>query len=56
MVLGVFCGSALWWLGLSLGVSAVRQRLARRTLHWIDRTAGACLLGFAAWQLVRVLG
>ncbi|BAN49148.1 LysE family translocator [Metapseudomonas resinovorans] len=54
MVLGVFCGSALWWLGLSLGVSAIRHRLDARAMAWIDRTAGACLLGFAAWQLARL--
>ncbi len=54
MVLGVFCGSALWWLALSLGVATVRHRLDARAMHWIDRTAGVVLLGFAAWQLVRV--
>ncbi|MFC5699411.1 LysE family translocator [Pseudomonas sp. GCM10022186] len=54
MVLGVFCGSALWWLALSLGVATVRHRLDARTMQWIDRTAGVVLLGFAAWQLVRV--
>lgn len=54
MVLGVFFGSALWWLALSLGVATVRHRLETHTLHWIDRTAGVALLGFAAWQLVRV--
>ncbi|WP_271407885.1 LysE family translocator [Pseudomonas sp. Q1-7] len=55
MVLGVFCGSALWWLTLSLGVATVRHRLGTRTLQWIDRSAGAVLLGFAAWQLARVI-
>ncbi|MFZ6050035.1 LysE family translocator [Pseudomonas sp. CR3202] len=54
MVLGVFCGSALWWLALSLGVATVRHRLDARAMQWIDRTAGVVLLGFAAWQLVRV--
>ncbi|WP_044874239.1 LysE family transporter [Pseudomonas sp. LFM046] len=56
MVLGVFCGSALWWLALSLGVAAVRHRLEPGTMIWIDRFAGVFLLGFAAWQLVRVAG
>ncbi|MDH4654861.1 LysE family transporter [Pseudomonas sp. BN606] len=55
MVLGVFCGSALWWLALSLGVSMIRHRLGVRAIQWIDRTAGVFLLGFAAWQLVRVI-
>ncbi|AOE85666.1 LysE family translocator [Pseudomonas sp. TCU-HL1] len=55
MVLGVFCGSALWWLTLCLAVSRVRHRLGVRAMQWIDRGAGVCLLGFAAWQLVRVI-
>ncbi|AYF86422.1 MULTISPECIES: LysE family translocator [unclassified Pseudomonas] len=55
MVLGVFCGSALWWLALSLGVSMIRHRLGVSAIQWIDRTAGVFLLGFAAWQLVRVI-
>lgn len=56
MVAGVFCGSALWWLALSLGVAAVRHRLDGRLLRRIDQVAGLFLLGFAAWQLWRVLG
>jgi threonine/homoserine/homoserine lactone efflux protein len=55
MVAGVFCGSALWWLALCLGVAAVRHRLDAHAMRWIDRTAGAFLLGFAAWQLARVV-
>lgn len=55
VVLGVFFGSALWWLTLSLGVSCVRHRLGVDAMRWIDRSAGVFLLGFAAWQLVRVI-
>ncbi|BCD88556.1 lysine transporter LysE [Pseudomonas solani] len=56
MVAGVFCGSALWWLALALGVAAVRHRLDGRLLRRIDQVAGLFLLGFAAWQLARALG
>ncbi len=55
MVAGVFCGSALWWLALALGVAAVRHRLNAGLLQRIDQAAGLFLLGFAAWQLARAL-
>ena len=51
MVLGVFLGSALWWLGLSTGVSMVRHKLSARAMQFINRLSGAILLGFAVYQL-----
>ncbi len=51
MVLGVFVGSALWWLGLSLVVAALRHRIAASTMRRINQTAGVVLLGFAVYQL-----
>ncbi|WP_434735304.1 LysE family translocator [Accumulibacter sp.] len=54
MVLGVFCGSALWWLALAAAIAGIRQRIGSRALQAINRTAGTVLLGFAVWQLVTV--
>ncbi len=51
MVLGVFLGSALWWLGLSSAVSMVRHRLSARAMQGINRFSGVVLVGFAAYQL-----
>lgn len=51
MVLGVFLGSALWWLGLSSAVSMVRHRLSDRAMQGINRFSGVVLVGFAAYQL-----
>lgn len=51
MVLGVFMGSALWWLILASGVAALRQKIDLATMRWINAIAGTVLLGFAAWQL-----
>ncbi|RYF73491.1 MAG: LysE family translocator, partial [Comamonadaceae bacterium] len=47
MVLGVFVGSALWWLGLSAAVSTLRHRIGAPAMQWINRLSGAFLLGFA---------
>lgn len=55
MVVGVFCGSAAWWLMLALGIATIRHRLDARAMRWIDRIAGGCLLAFAVWQLLRTV-
>jgi len=46
MVLGVFSGSALWWLMLSFGVGIFRERVTPLWLLWINRAAGVLILGF----------
>lgn len=53
LVLGVFCGSAGWWLCLSLGIGVVRHRMDEPVLRWISRVSGALILVFgatAAWH------
>jgi len=46
LVVGVFVGSALWWLALSTGVSLIRHRLPEPTLLWINRISGAAIIVF----------
>lgn len=46
LVLGVFCGSALWWLILSSGVSIVRSRFNPCVMQWVNRLAGSVILAF----------
>lgn len=36
LVAGVFCGSALWWLLLSGGVGALREKVDARALTWVQ--------------------
>ena len=53
LVLGVFGGSAGWWLCLSLGIGVVRHRMDEPVLRWISRVSGALILAFgvtAAWH------
>jgi threonine/homoserine/homoserine lactone efflux protein len=52
LVLGVFLGSALWWLVLSGGVSRVGGRLAPATLTWINRVSGLVIGGFGVLALL----
>ena len=55
LVLGVFCGSALWWLTLSASVSLLRSRMTPGMLHWVNRVAGAVIGGFGVVLWYRVL-
>jgi threonine/homoserine/homoserine lactone efflux protein len=56
MVLGVFAGSALWWLTLSGGVSLLRGRFDTRLLGWVNRLSGVVILLFALDILRRGIG
>jgi threonine/homoserine/homoserine lactone efflux protein len=55
LVLGVFCGSAAWWLLLSGGVALFRSRFTPTALRWVNRTAGVVILGFGIWMLAELL-
>lgn len=50
LVAGVFTGSATWWLLLSLGAGALRDRLHARTLHWMHVISGLCIMALGLWQ------
>ena len=58
LVLGVFLGSALWWLFLSGGVGLFREKLNDEHFRWINRISGtiiagfglACLMNFSRWN------
>lgn len=44
LVLGVWVGSLLWWLALSLGAGSFFRSFERRHLLWINRGSGGILL------------
>jgi len=46
MVLGVFLGSAAWWLTLSLTVGLLRERFNATWQTWVNRIAGVIIFGF----------
>jgi threonine/homoserine/homoserine lactone efflux protein len=55
LVLGVFLGSALWWLLLSSAASLLRSRLGDRALLWVNRLSGAVIAGFGLAALASLL-
>ena len=52
MVLGVFLGSALWWLILSVGVGLFRSALTPQRLRWVNRCSGVIIGTFGVAALV----
>ncbi len=46
LVLGVFIGSALWWVVLAGAVTALRGRITPRVLRWVNRASGTIILAF----------
>ncbi len=52
LVLGIFCGSLLWWIVLIAIVNRFRSRFNDRTMLWMNRLAGLAIGGFGAFTLV----
>lgn len=55
LVLGVFIGSALWWLILSGSIGVFREKFNLRGLQWINRISGAIITGFGLFALLSVM-
>lgn len=52
VVMGVFLGSALWWLLLAGGISRLRGRFTPGWLLWINRLSGCIIAIFGIFALV----
>jgi putative LysE/RhtB family amino acid efflux pump len=46
LVLGVFLGSAAWWLALAGATGLARHRLPAGAIGWINRASALILGGF----------
>ena len=55
LVLGVFLGSAAWWLLLSTAAGWLGGRLAHGGLRAVNFASGLVIAGFGAWQLAALL-
>ncbi len=53
LVLGVFLGSATWWIILSGGVSLVRRRVNTSWMRAINRISGSVLIVFGLYALAQ---
>jgi threonine/homoserine/homoserine lactone efflux protein len=55
LVVGVFAGSALWWLILTGGTGLLRGWLTIARLTWINRVSGAVIALFGTLAIASVL-
>jgi len=55
LVLGVFLGSAAWWLTLSGLVGALRERFTSQAMQWVNYLAGLVIIGFGAVALLSLI-
>jgi threonine/homoserine/homoserine lactone efflux protein len=55
VVLGVFLGSASWWVLLAAGAGWLRNRIGPKLFRMINVVSGVTILCFAVWQLASVL-
>jgi threonine/homoserine/homoserine lactone efflux protein len=56
LVIGVFLGSAGWWLLLSSVTSLFRTRINAAVLRWVNVAAGVVIVGFGLFALWSVRG
>jgi threonine/homoserine/homoserine lactone efflux protein len=55
LVLGIFLGSAFWWILLSEGVTFFRKKMSQKIMIWINRCAGVIIIGFGIASLLSML-
>jgi len=55
VVLGVFLGSASWWIALAAGAGWLRERIGPELFRAINIVSGLSILGFALWQFETIL-
>ncbi len=55
VVLGVFLGSASWWILLATSAGWLRNRIGPRLFRAINVASGLSILGFALWQFTAIL-
>src|SRR5262249_53203951 len=55
LVLGVFIGSAVWWLALSTVITRIRHLFSPVAIHRLNLVAAALLSAFGVYELIRAL-
>lgn len=55
LVMGVFCGSAAWWLLLSGVIGLFREKFGHKAMQWVNRISGMIILGFGFFALFSLI-
>ncbi len=52
LVVGVFLGSGVWWLGLAAATALLSSRMGDQQRVWIQRLSGMVIIGFGVFALL----
>jgi threonine/homoserine/homoserine lactone efflux protein len=55
LLVGVFAGSAVWWVALAFVIGLIRHRISPTTMLWINRCSAAAIIAFGLYVLVEPL-
>jgi threonine/homoserine/homoserine lactone efflux protein len=55
LILGIFIGTAAWWLLLSESISRLRGKLNQPAMSWINRVSGIMIGVFGFWNLTALI-
>lgn len=55
LLIGVFAGSAVWWVALAFIIGLIRHKISPTTMLWINRGSAAAIIGFGLYVLVEPL-
>jgi threonine/homoserine/homoserine lactone efflux protein len=54
MIIGVFLGSACWWLLLSSFIGAFRHMISKKMMLWINISSGIVLILFGVYSISKL--
>ncbi|MDR3704151.1 MAG: LysE family transporter [Candidatus Sulfopaludibacter sp.] len=52
LVGGIFTGSMMWWIILTVSVTALRRKIDDRAMVWMNRVAGFAIGGFGVVNII----
>jgi threonine/homoserine/homoserine lactone efflux protein len=55
LLLGVFAGSAAWWIALAFAIGLIRHHISPGAMLWINRGSAAAIIGFGIYVLIEPL-
>ena len=55
LILGVFLGSASWWVLLSTITGTIRSKFKNESMQWINRISGLVILIFGFYALISLM-
>lgn len=55
LMLGVFIGSAMWWIALFVGLTTFRDKFSMRVLRWIHKISGLVIASFGVVVLLSLI-